>query len=92
MNLFNSLKCSLGSTKTLEAFFKLIGILNVNDSYLEMIEFVFYIYLTSSHGKFLNKNLYGVCACVCVCLVSNFYPNGNYNKTAYCVFQVVGFH
>ena len=95
MNLFSSLKFSLRSTKSLEAFFKLIAMTNVNDSCLEIIEFVFYVYLRPSHGKFLNKIMVyvGVC-CICMCVWSfDFYPNGRYNnKTAYCIFQVVGFH
>lgn len=68
INLYSSLKFSLGSTKTLVAFFKVIVVTVVNDSCLEMIEFVFYVCLRPSHGKLLNKIMVcvGVCMCMCV--------------------------
>ena len=82
MNFFSSLKFTLGSAKTLEAFSKLIAMPHVNDYFLQIIKFVFYVYLRPSQGKFLNRIM--VCVCVCVCVWSyHFNTNGNYNnKTA----------
>lgn len=90
MNTFNSLKLSLGPTKTLEAFFKGTVVPNVGDSRLGMTGFVFDTYVRSSYWKCFNKNLYNTCACVC--LITDCYSSGNCNEAAYCAFRGVGFH
>ena len=53
----------IGSTKTPEAFFKLIAMTDVSGSCLEITEFVFYVYL----WKIFKQNR-GVCGCICMCM------------------------